>query len=63
MTLVAAMGNALAFALASLLLVIGGLFLRFLVVYSDDRRMFDGEELWRSQLPRGDEDFLKSTWE
>jgi formate-dependent nitrite reductase membrane component NrfD len=37
----------------------GGLVLRFLVVYSDDRTFLPGEEKYLSRLPRGDEAFLK----
>lgn len=48
--------------LASLLVIVGGVILRFLVVYSDDRRQFAGEELRRSRLPVGDEPFLKRDW-
>jgi formate-dependent nitrite reductase membrane component NrfD len=55
-------GGSLAWALSSVLVVIGGLFLRFLVVYSDDRKEFAGEALRKSRLPRGDEAFLKSDW-
>ena len=36
----------------------GGLVLRFLVVYSDDRAFLPGEEKYLSRLPRGDEPFL-----
>jgi polysulfide reductase chain C len=55
-------GSSLALTLASLLVIIGGLFLRFLVVYSDDRKEFSGEALRKSRLPQGDEKFLKSNW-
>jgi polysulfide reductase chain C len=55
-------GGSFALALSSVLVIVGGLFLRFLVVYSDDRKEFDGEALRKSRLPRGDEEFLKSDW-
>jgi formate-dependent nitrite reductase membrane component NrfD len=57
-----AIGTAPAATVASVLVIVGGLFLRFLVVYSDDRKQFDGEELRRSRLPRGDEEFLRRDW-
>jgi formate-dependent nitrite reductase membrane component NrfD len=47
---------------ACLLIIVGGLFLRFLVVYSDDRRELPGEMERRVKLPAGDESFLKSNW-
>jgi polysulfide reductase chain C len=47
---------------ACLLIIVGGLFLRFLVVYSDDRRELPGEMERRVKLPVGDESFLKSNW-
>ena len=37
----------------------GGLVLRFLVVFSNDRTYLPGEEKYLSRLPRGDEAFLK----
>jgi formate-dependent nitrite reductase membrane component NrfD len=55
-------GGSFALVLASLLVVAGGLCLRFLVVYSDDRRQFNGEDLRRSRLPQGDEEFLTRNW-
>jgi polysulfide reductase chain C len=47
---------------AAALAIIGGVFLRFLVVYSDDRRQLTGEARWWAALPRGDEEFLKQNW-
>ncbi len=44
----------------SLCVLTGGLILRFLVVYSDDRTFSPGEEKYLSRLPRGDEAFLKA---
>lgn len=55
-----AVGGSAAATLAPVLALIGGLILRFLVVYSDDRRMFSGEERYWERLPRGDEAFLKA---
>lgn len=48
--------------LAAVLLIIGGLFLRFLVVYCDDRRMLNGETLYYKRLPEGHELFLSRNW-
>ena len=45
--------------LAPLCVFTGGIFLRFLVVFSDDRPQLPGEEKYRSRLPVGDEAFLK----
>lgn len=45
-------------ALAPLCVLSGGLVLRFLVVYSDDREYLPGEEKYLSRLPRADEAFL-----
>ena len=44
--------------LPALCVLAGGLILRFLVVYSDDRAFLPGEEKYLSRLPRGDEPFL-----
>ncbi len=44
--------------LAPLCVLIGGLILRFLVVYTDDRTMLPGEERFFSWLPDEDEPFL-----
>lgn len=40
--------------------ITGGVFLRFLVVYSNDRKLLPGEEKYRARLPLGTEDFLKA---
>lgn len=47
---------------AALGIIIGGLFLRFLVVYSDDRKELIGEDLYWRRLPGGDEAFLSRDW-
>lgn len=47
---------------AAVLIIVGGAFLRFLVVYSDDRRELRGEDLYWKRLPKGDETFLKCDW-
>ncbi|NTW28459.1 MAG: polysulfide reductase NrfD [Coriobacteriia bacterium] len=57
-----ALGGAAAGLLAPVLAIIGGIFLRFLVVYSDDRRLFTGEECYWERLPKGDEAFMEA-WE
>jgi len=46
--------------LAPLCVLAGGLVLRFLVVYSDDREYLPGEEKYLVRLPDGDEAFLHS---
>ena len=45
-------------ALASVLVLCGGLLLRFLIVWSDERQPLPGEELYFSKLPKGDEAFI-----
>ncbi|MDR1714088.1 MAG: polysulfide reductase NrfD [Coriobacteriales bacterium] len=52
----------MAAALGALLFIVGGVFLRFLTVYSDDRRELAGERERLLKLPHGDEPFLKSNW-
>jgi formate-dependent nitrite reductase membrane component NrfD len=47
---------------AALCAICGGVFLRFLVVYSDDRRSLAGEMDYWAHLPQGDEPFLKCNW-
>jgi protein NrfD len=44
------------------LVLLGGLLLRFLVVFADDRRRIPGEERYYARLPKGDEQFLH-TWQ
>lgn len=44
-------------------LIFGGICLRFLVVYCDDRRELSGEALYHKRLPQGDELFLTRKWE
>jgi formate-dependent nitrite reductase membrane component NrfD len=46
--------------LASVCVLIGGLILRFLIVYSNERQSLPGEERYKKNLPRGDEAFLKA---
>lgn len=46
----------------ALLIIVGGIVLRFLVVYSDDRRMLQGEQRYWDRLPKGEEAFLKCDW-
>lgn len=48
--------------LASALVLVGGIILRFLVVYTDERVLLPGEEQFLFWLPGGDEAFLRS-WE
>jgi protein NrfD len=48
-------------ALGAFLALLGGLLMRLLVVYSgEDRTWLPGEELYRSRLPLGTEEFLKA---
>jgi formate-dependent nitrite reductase membrane component NrfD len=42
--------------------IVGGVFMRFLVVHSDDRRMIEDEAAYLARLPKGDEEFLKRNW-
>jgi formate-dependent nitrite reductase membrane component NrfD len=44
---------------APVLVLAGGLLLRFMIVYSDKRRDMPGEKRYYERLPRGDEQFLK----
>jgi protein NrfD len=48
--------------LASAGVLIGGIVLRFLIVYSGDRRLLPGEAEFLAKLPSGDEEFLRA-WE
>lgn len=57
-----ALGQSLAAAVAELCIIVGGVFLRFLIVYSDDRRYLPGEAEYWEDLPTGDEPFMKSNW-
>ena len=50
----------IAVIIAALFVLTGGVILRFLVVYTQDRIMFPGEEEFRLWLPKGDEKFLSS---
>jgi polysulfide reductase chain C len=51
-------GGIMATAVAPVLVLAGGLLLRFLIVYSDARRSIPGEERYWSRIPKGDEKFL-----
>ena len=53
-------GGAVAVTLAPTLVIAGGVFVRFLVVYSDDRRLLAGEQRYWERLPKGDEAFLQA---
>ncbi|MFC2057219.1 NrfD/PsrC family molybdoenzyme membrane anchor subunit [Chloroflexota bacterium] len=50
------------YLLAAALVLVGGIILRFLVVYTDDRVLLPGEEQFLFWLPSGDEEFLHA-WE
>ncbi len=50
-------------ALAALMVLCGGVYLRMLTVRSgSDRTFLPGEQKYRSRLPQGDEEFLKKAW-
>lgn len=57
-----ALGSSVTLILAPVFVLIGGLILRFLVVYTDARTLLPGEEEFLAKLPSGDEDFLHA-WE
>lgn len=52
----------LAGVVAPVLVLLGGLLLRFLVVYTDDREPIPGEERFYARIPEGDERFI-TAWE
>jgi protein NrfD len=56
-----AVGITITWILASAGVLIGGIVLRFLIVYSGDRTPLPGEAEFLAKLPRGDEEFL-SAW-
>lgn len=57
-----AVGMHITWILASAGVLIGGIVLRFLIVYSGDRALLPGEAEFLAKLPRGDEAFLRA-WE
>ena len=57
-----AVGDNITWILASAGVLIGGIVLRFLIVYSGDRRLLPGEAEFLAKLPNGDEEFLRA-WE
>jgi len=57
-----AVGIDITWILASVGVLIGGIVLRFLIVYSGDRTPLPGEAEFLAKLPRGDEEFLHA-WE
>ncbi len=48
--------------IAPVMVLLGGLLLRFLVIFADDRRHIPGEDQFYARLPKGDEKFLH-TWQ
>lgn len=48
--------------IASVFIICGGLCLRFLVVYSDDRQLLSGEGYYWDHLAKGNEPFLDRNW-
>lgn len=54
-------GGVFASAIAPVLVLAGGLLLRFMIVFSDERRTIPGEREFYRYLPKGDEQFLH-TW-
>lgn len=57
-----AFGSLIASSAAMVCIIAGGVFLRFLVVYSDDRRELAGEDVFWKRMPDGSEAFLKQNW-
>jgi formate-dependent nitrite reductase membrane component NrfD len=57
-----AVGIDITWILASAGVLIGGIVLRFLIVYSGDRTLLPGEAEFLAKLPSGDEEFLRA-WE
>jgi len=57
-----AFGITITCILASVGVLIGGIVLRFLIIYSGDRTPLPGEAEFLAKLPRGDEEFLRA-WE
>ena len=57
-----AVGDNITWILASAGVLIGGIVLRFLIVYSGDRTLLPGEAEFLAKLPSGDEEFLRA-WE
>lgn len=57
-----ALGINIAWLLASIGVLIGGIILRFLIVYSGERTLLPGEAEFLAKLPSGDEEFLHA-WE
>ena len=57
-----AVGINITWILASAGVLIGGMVLRFLIVYSGDRTLLPGEAEFLAKLPSGDEEFLRA-WE
>lgn len=53
-------GGSAATMIAPWCVIVGGIFLRFLVVYSDPRKTLPGEEKYRGRLPHGNEVFIQS---
>jgi polysulfide reductase chain C len=57
-------GGFMAEYIAPVLVLATGLLLRFLIVYSDDRRAIPGEERYWARVPKGNEKFLTAwKWE
>jgi hypothetical protein len=48
--------------IAPVLILASGLLLRFMIVYSDDRRAVEGEELYQKRLPSHKDDFITKDW-
>lgn len=57
-----AVGSLPALLVAAVCVIFGGVCLRFLIVYCDDRRELNGEALHEKRLPDGDELFLSQNW-
>jgi polysulfide reductase chain C len=57
-----AVNTEIALLLASAGVLVGGIVLRFLIVYSQERRLLPGEAEFLAKLPSGNEEFLHA-WE
>ena len=57
-----ALGAPMLNVIAGCCVLIGGCCLRFLFVFSDDRRMLPGEEEYYDMIATGDEPFVKTNW-
>ena len=57
-----AIGGTVPALAADCCVLVGGICLRALIVFSDDRRMLPGEEDYYDRIATGDEPFMKTNW-